>query len=444
MRHDSPLHLSRASARAAIAEQLTAMSAALEPDRVAILQRRDASALAEADAWDALVATSPGLRPPLFGLGLAVKACFDVAGWRTTAGSIVLNDEPVATSDAPAVARLRCAGAIVTSQTNMTEFAFGALGQNPHYGTPRTPLDPTRERIAGGSTSGGAVSVALGFADVALGSDTSGSARIPAAFCGTVGFKPTQGRYPDEGIVPLSPSFDVPGLLARDAETIRLLDRVMTGATSTPDPIPDHLRGRRFLVPADFALDQTEPEVVVAFENALLRLADRGAEIVRRDWPVLARYGEISVAGGIIVAESYAWHRPFVDAHPERYDPRVGPRILLGREVKAEAYISALRRLAELARDYEREMSAFDALLTPTVPFTPPRVADLDDDEVYYPTNRLSFRLTEIANRINVPSISLPVSPGRPIGLLLTGRHARDEQLLDLSVAIQSALRTSE
>src|SRR4051794_37759446 len=172
---------------------------------VAYLARRDQQALTEAAAVD------PSL--PLAGEVLAVKACFDVEGWTTHAGSAVLADAAVATADAPMVEQLRSAGAILLAQTNMTEFAYGALGLNSTYGTPTTPLCPGDDRVAGGSTSGGAVAVALGAADIALGSDTSGSIRIPAAFVGAAGFKPSQGRYPTGGMIPLSTSFDAPGII---------------------------------------------------------------------------------------------------------------------------------------------------------------------------------------------------------------------------------------
>ena len=166
---------------------------------------------------------------PLAGEVLTVKACFDVAGWTTHAGSAVLAGAPPAVADAPIVAALRSAGAILLAQSNMTEFAYGALGLNSTYGTPTTPLRPGEERVSGGSTSGGAVAVALGAADISLGSDTSGSIRIPAAFCGVAGFKPSQGRYPSDGMIPLAASFDAPGLVATTAANLRHIDAALVG-----------------------------------------------------------------------------------------------------------------------------------------------------------------------------------------------------------------------
>jgi amidase/aspartyl-tRNA(Asn)/glutamyl-tRNA(Gln) amidotransferase subunit A len=329
----------------------------------------------------------------------------------------------------------------VTSHTNRTEFAFGALGLNPHFGTPRSPLDPQRQRIAGGSTSGGAAAVALDFADLALGSDTSGSVRIPAAFCGAAAFKPSRGRYPDGGLLFLSPSFDVPGFIARDIETCALADRAVTGEPSWQPP--SNVRGRRFLVPPKFALEGADASVTVLFQQALKVLEQAGAEIVERDWPELETYGAIAVEGGIIVAEAYAWHQPYLEARAADYDVRVGPRIALGSVVKASAYIRAKQELSRLAVAFHRDLAGFDALLTPTVPTLPPRIGELDRDEQYYPANRQAFRLTEIANRIDAPSVSLPVDPLQPVGLMLTGFNGQDRQLLELSTAVQAILQSS-
>lgn len=406
----------------------------------AILRERTGAAQAQAQAWDRLAESA--VVPPLSGLSVAVKACFDVRGWPTTAGSRVLEDQPPASADAPLVAALSRAGAVVTAQTNMTEFAFGALGLNPHFGTPVTPLDPAGQRIAGGSTSGGAVAVALGLADLALGSDTSGSVRIPAAFCGVVGFKPSRGRYSDGGMIFLSPTFDVPGFIARDVETLLRVDRALVpDELSAPGSID--LRGRRFLVPAAFALEYADPSVSAAFQAALQTLKNHGAHVVEEDWSGLAGYGEVAVAGGIIIAEAFTWHRVHLQTRAHLYDPRIGPRIALGEQVKASSYLDARRSLACHALDFHQRLASFDGLLMPTVPILPPTLAELEDDSVYYKTNRLTFRLTEVANRIDAPSVSLPVDTSQPIGLCLTGHRGRDRELLHLSRAVEAALHPS-
>lgn len=423
-----------------INEQAERIAEHLARRGVAILRERIDAAHAQAQAWDQLAASS--VIPPLSGLSVAVKACFDVKGWVTHAGSRVLEDQPAAETDAPLVAALNQHGAVVTTQTNMTEFAFGALGLNPHYGTPTTPLDPLHQRIAGGSTSGGAVAVALGLADVALGSDTSGSVRIPAAFCGVTGFKPSRGRYSDKGMIYLSPSFDVPGFIARDVETLLRVDKALV-----PDdvcvPGSLSLHGRRFLVPTDFALEQADATVSAAFREALARLQAHGAELVETSWPELSDYGDEAVKGGIIIAEAFAWHRTWLETHGDLYDPRIAPRIRLGEQVKASTYLQAQQTLARYAADFHRRLGAFDALLMPTVAIVPPTLAELEDPTAYVSTNRLTFRLTEVANRIDAPSLSLPVNPLQPVGLCLTGHRGRDRQLLALSQAVQAALNPS-
>lgn len=402
----------------------------------ALLRSRDEEALAEAVALDdAGGLAKDGL--DLAGLTVAVKACFDVQGWVTDAASPVLASREPASRDAAIVGQLRAAGAIVVGHANMTEFAFGALGTNPHFGTPLTPLDKGAERIAGGSTSGGAVAVAADFADVALGSDTSGSVRIPAAFCGVVGFKPSRGRYATEGLVLLSPSFDVPGLITRDVATCRRVDHVLSPEELRP---PVDLRGARFLIPS-LATAGTVEEVTWLFEQAVELLQSRGATISRLNLPALETYGQIAAEGGIIIAEAFAYHRQLLAEEASEYDPRVGPRIALGENVKAWNYIAAQDQLAKLAQEFQNVVEGVDALLMPTVPFLPPKLSDLGDDDVYYALNRQSFRLTEIANRVDSPSISIPIGTGNPVGLMLTSQRGRDAALLDLAESVEAAIR---
>lgn len=419
-----------------IAAQALAVARYRENAGTGILRDRFPQAMEQARAWDTL--SGLGVRPPLNGLTLAVKACFDVRGWPTTAGSRVLENASPATTNAPLIEALNQLGAVITTQTNMTEFAFGALGLNPHLGTPVTPLDPTGQSIAGGSTSGGAVAVAAGLADVALGSDTSGSVRIPAAFCGVAGFKPSKGRYRDEGMVFLSPTFDVPGFIARDVETLLRIDHALVPHELTQHAIAS-LRGRRFLVPPTFAQEHADAAVSARFQTAIAQLRSEGAEVVEEQWPELAEFGEIAIEGGIIIAEAFAWHREHLRLGARLYDPRVGPRIALGERVMASAYLAAQQRLAQCKVDYSRRLSSYDALLTPTVPFLPPKLSELEDDPVYYRKNRLAFRLTEVANRINAPSLSLPAAAAEPIGLCLTGQPDGDRALLHLAQAVQSA-----
>jgi aspartyl-tRNA(Asn)/glutamyl-tRNA(Gln) amidotransferase subunit A len=310
-----------------------------------LLRTRFAQARTEAQAFDAL--RNAGVALPLAGLTLAVKACFDVRGWITDAASAVLANEPPATSDAPLVAGLRSAGATLIAHANMTEFAYGALGINTTTGTPRTPLDDKRERVAGGSTSGGAVAVAGGLADIALGTDTSGSVRIPAAFCGVVGFKPSKGVLSETGCIPLSTTFDSPGFITRDTTTmLRVVDSLSLYGKSGPrERLREQpLRGIRFAVPKYFALQRCEDAVARAFERTVERLGAQGAIIVEHDFSDLNAPSRIAMESGIIVADAYALHAQWLHERLAQYDPLVGPRILAGRTLRRFATFKARRR----------------------------------------------------------------------------------------------------
>ncbi len=424
----------------------------------ALLQRRDVAALREAAVLDVL--RDDGAEPSaLAGLTLTVKACFDVAGWVTHAGSRVLADQTPPAVDAPAVATLRRAGAVLIAQTNMTEFAYGALGLNDTYGTPINPLFPSEPgdvRVSGGSTSGGAVAVALGIADISLGSDTSGSVRIPAAFCGVAAFKPSRGRYPDAAMVYLSPTFDVPGIVAASAEMCRRIDAVLVNDGPVNGGLADDVslnavttasvRGRRLIVPDDITFG-VDPMIATVFNTWVATLVEAGVEIILMPMPGLAEAGIVARKAGIISAEAYMLHRDRLQSRGHLYDPRVGSRIAAGVDVRAHDYAAGLARLRVLSQGYDADLDRVraDAVLTPTVGILPPRIADLYDNDAYLTANAQAFRLTEFANRLDLPSITLPgsLTQRRPIGLLLTGRRGGDADLLDLAVRIERFLTDS-
>jgi Asp-tRNA(Asn)/Glu-tRNA(Gln) amidotransferase A subunit family amidase len=410
--------------------------AAAEPEAMstAFVASRFDDAIAEAAVVD------PSL--PLAGEVVAVKACFDVAGWTTHAGSAVLAGARPADVDSPIVAALRSAGAIVLAQTNMTEFAYGALGLNGTYGDPATPLRPGERRVAGGSTSGGAVAVALGAANFALGSDTSGSIRIPAAFCGVAGFKPSQGRYPSGGMIPLAASFDAPGFVAPTAAYLRRIDAALVDGDRLPAvdrPISDiHL-----LVPVDaIRAGATDQLVLDRFEHSLRVLATAGASITETDLPMLTEASIAAREGYVIAVEAYDWHRELIAEHLDLYDTRVGSRIMHGARVLASDYVAALRTIDDCRRRYDAALQGADAILTPTVPILPPKIADVQTTDSYLAMNTEVLRLTEFANRLDLPSATLPgSSPDRqPIGLMVTGKRASDVALLDLAVLLEAAL----
>lgn len=399
------------------------------------------AALAAADGQDAL--RRAGAAPSRFaGIPVSVKDLFDIAGQVTRAGSTVLADRPPAPADAPAVARLRGAGFVVVGRTNMTEFAYSGLGLNPHYGTPRSPWRREVGHVPGGSSSGAAVSVADGMAFAALGTDTGGSCRIPAAFCGITGFKPTASRVPTAGAVPLSTTLDSFGPIARTVACCAAVDAVLAGLT--PDPlVPAPLAGLRFAVPQDVVLDDMDPGVASAFARVLGRLSEAGARIAEIAVPEFAAVAGLNARGGLAAAESFAWHRPHLARNRAAYDPRVAVRIGRGEALSAADYIDLLTLRGGLVAGAAARLDGYDAILFPTVPVAPPSIAPLEaDDDLYGRTNLLALRNSTLINVIDGCALSLPMHrPGEaPAGLTLAGLAGRDRTLLAVASSVEAAL----
>ncbi|WP_042877690.1 amidase [Cupriavidus necator] len=392
-----------------------------------------AGALAAARAADQ--ARAAGLvASPLAGLPVSVKDLFDVRGQVTRAGSKALDGAAPAQADAPAVARLRAAGAVLVGRTNMSEFAFSGLGLNPHYGTPRTPFDA--DWIAGGSTSGGAVSVAKDMAVAALGTDTGGSIRIPSAFCGLTGFKPTARRVPLAGAVPLSTSLDSAGPLARSVACCVTMDAVLSGEAL--DTRPAELAGLRFYVTRDFVCDGLDAEVAQAFEDTLSQLSARGARIVPFDFPELRRLPEINGGGGLTAAEAWAWHRELLAEQGERYDQRVAQRIRRGQQQGAADYIDLLAERRAMQHRASERLRDADAWLMPTVAVRPPRLDALGRDEDFFAVNGLVLRNPSVINFLDGCAVTLPVAQG--IGLGVCALHGQDARVLQVAGAIERSL----
>src|ERR1700690_660203 len=298
------------------------------------------AAIEAAEAMDRLreIKAAPS---PYAGIPVSIKDLFDIRGQVTRAGSRALEDSAPADSDAPVVARLRRAGFIVIGRTNMTEFAYSGIGINPHYGTPKSVWQRGVGHVSGGSSSGAAVSVADRMAHGALGTDTGGSCRIPAAYNGIVGFKPTQRRVPLEGGVPLSFTLDSFGPLARTAACCAVLDAVLAGEPIIPlQPRP--IKGMRLAVPTTIALEELDGEVARSFERALETLSRQGALIERVAVPEFLDVGGMNTKGGFAAAESYAWHRYLIASHGDVYDPRVRLRIQRGEAISAADYIDLI------------------------------------------------------------------------------------------------------
>ncbi|MFG5778495.1 amidase family protein [Comamonas sp. J-3] len=406
---------------------------------LAFTRLRVEDACAEARAVDALRARG-AMSLPLQGQVFGVKACFDVQGWVNHAGSKVLADSAAATADAPLVARLREAGAVLLGHNNMTEFAYGALGQNSTYGTPLCTTLADQARVSGGSSSGGAVAVSRGMQTFALGSDTSGSVRIPAAFCGVVGFKPSKHRYADGGMQKLSTSFDVPGFIARDVATCIQLDKV--AALPLPQRAAEQCQTPLLLVPAHM-LELLDEKVRSAFEQVMAYLQQSGYTVEVRELKSWQRAPGVARTGGIIAAEAFVAHQACLQTSLAAYDPKVGPRILAGQQVLAAHYLSACQELEQLRNAFTAELGDAALVLSPTVPMPPPTVQELEDLERYLALNARSFALTEPANRLDLPSISLPLpEPFAWMGILLTGQNQADEQLLAWALQLESQLKT--
>ena len=397
-------------------------------------------ALAATDFYDRVRARGEA-SCPFAGVPVSVKDLFDIAGDVTTAGSVVLKDASPAETDAPAVARLRAAGFIPIGRTNMTEFAFSGLGINPHYGTPSNAYDRKAGRIPGGSSSGAAVSITDGMALGALGTDTGGSCRIPAALCGIVGFKPTAHRVPTAGAFPLSTSLDSIGPLAATVACCAALDAVLAGEP-VADLSPFPLAGLRMAVPQTMVLENVAPAVARAFESALAELRKAGARIVDIPLRELAELPQINAKGGLAAAEAYAIHRRHIGNSEKMYDPRVLVRILRGQEQDAADYIELVNARADFIRRVAAITAPYDALVMPTVPVTAPRLADLAADDAYRSANFLVLRNPSIANFLDRCSISIPCHQAgdAPVGLMLIGEHGADRRLLGIAAAIEAVV----
>ena len=399
-------------------------------------------ALMEARASDA--ARAAGIvASSLAGVPISVKDLFDVKGQVSSAASLALADAPPADADAGAVARLRAAGAILLGRTNMSEFAFSGLGLNPHYGTPRNPYD--RARVAGGSTSGGAVTVALAMAAGALGTDTGGSIRIPSAFCGLTGFKPTAASVSLAGTVPLSRSLDSAGPIAHSVDCCAILYAALSDH-AIPDGAPA-LKGLRFGFTIDYVGTHLEQQVQRAFERVLDTLRAAGAQVEQFDFPELLELPTINGGGGLVAAEAWHWHRLLLEEKGAQYDQRVAARIRRGQQQGAADYIDLLDARARLIAIAEQRLAPFDAWLMPSVAILAPEVAPLEvDDATFFATNGLVLRNASVINFLDGCALSLPChADGElPVGLGICGLAGADERVLQIGRAVEILLDAQE
>jgi aspartyl-tRNA(Asn)/glutamyl-tRNA(Gln) amidotransferase subunit A len=435
------LDAGRTTARRLVEECLARIAdPAGEGARAFIHVDKDA-ALAAADAMDHL--RKANAAPSLYaGIPVSIKDLFDVKGQVTRAGSRALEDSAPAEADAPVVARLRRAGFIVIGRTNMTEFAYSGIGINPHYGTPKSVFNRSVGHVPGGSSSGAAVSIADRMAHGALGTDTGGSCRIPAAYNGIVGYKPTQRRVPLDGGVPLSLSLDSFGPLARSVACCAVLDAVLADEAVQPlQPRP--IKGMRLAVPTTIALDDLDDEVATTFERALAALSRHGALIERIEVPEFNDVLVMNSKGGFAAAESFAWHRYLLTSNGDVYDPRVRVRILRGESISAADYIDILAARRSFIARAEKRIAPYDALVLPTTANTPPKIADLADDQAFAVQNLRSLRNCTLINMLDGCAISLPAHrEGEiPVGLMLAAAGGSDRRMFELAAAMEDVIR---
>jgi len=380
---------------------------------------------------------------PLDGVPVAWKDLVDLEGTVTTAGAEVRRQAPPAGADAPIARHLAAAGMVSLGKVNLSEFAYSGLGLNPHYGTPLNPFDGATPRVPGGSSSGSAVAVARGLAPCAIGTDTGGSVRIPAAFNGLVGLKTSEGRIDKTGVYPLSQTLDTVGPLARTVEDCILLDAALRGAVAT-DIRRAGLSGLRLVVPDNIVFDQAEDGVVANFERALSVLSAAGVTVERRRVAILDEMMAVGAAhGSLTAAEAYVFHRELIEG-PEagRVDPRVTSRILNGRKMSAADILAIQAMRARLSPALAAELDG--ALLAfPTVPHAAPEVAQLEADvDLYHQINLRTLRNTMIGNILTMCGLALPTGldqRGLPTSLLLSAPAGADARLLAIGLAVEAA-----
>jgi aspartyl-tRNA(Asn)/glutamyl-tRNA(Gln) amidotransferase subunit A len=382
---------------------------------------------------------------PLDGIPVAWKDLYDFKGEVTRAGSIVLDDGP-AIADAELVQRLAAAGAVTVGKLNMSEFAFSGLGLNPHYGTPRNPWSKGEARIPGGSSSGCGVAVARGIVPVAIGTDTSGSVRIPAALNGVIGFKTSRNRWPLAGAYPLSRTLDTAGVFAHTAVDAAVVDAIARGQAKEELRVCP-IKGIRIVVPSNVVWDDVEAAVASNFEAALERLQSHGVVVEHRQIKVLDDVLSLSSAHGTLVAvEAYQLHRHLLSSSASLLmDRRVRARLEAGGTIASSSEASIRNAQVTLMDAMTQLFDGNTFLAYPTVPKVAPLLAPLMvDDDLFVRTNSLMLRNTLIGSFLGWCGISIPTGAdesGLPTALLLSGAPGGDQELLTAAISMESIIR---
>jgi aspartyl-tRNA(Asn)/glutamyl-tRNA(Gln) amidotransferase subunit A len=405
-----------------------------EGARACLTVYRDA-ARAAAEAADARARNHVTLGP-LDGAIITIKDLFDVAGEVTRAGSKVIaaHGKPAAV-DAPAIHRLRAAGAVIVAKTNMTEFAFSGIGANPHYGTPGNPTD--RTRIPGGSTSGGAIAVGDHMCEITIGSDTGGSTRVPAALCGIVGFKPSKWRIPTTGAFPLSSTLDSIGPMARTVSGCFKADAIMAGEAPHPfEPAP--LAGLRIGLPQGLPLDNLDETVGQRFAVALDSLKKAGARLSDEKMSLIDDVAPVNAKGGLVPPESVAVHGARVEQYGDQIDPNIRLRVDRARAISAGTYLEMIEARTRLVKAMDLRLADLDVIAMPTCPIVAPTIAEVEAPDVWSRKNAMVLRNTSLGNFFDLTAISLPIpGSGLPVGLMLMARNGQDHRLFRIAAAIE-------
>ncbi len=406
-----------------------------EGSRTCLTVYREA-ARAAAAAADARARAGISLGP-LDGVIITIKDLFDVAGEVTRAGSKVLAEEgETAERDAPVVRAIRSGGGVIVAKTNMTEFAFSGVGMNPHYGTPGNPAD--RARIPGGSTSGGAVAVADGMCEIAIGTDTGGSTRIPGALCNLVGYKPSRQRISIAGVFPLAASIDSVGPIARSVADVAKADAVMAGedfAAIEPAPLP----GLRIGIAQGMPIEALDDTVGKRFPAAIDQIEKAGARLSNEKLALLDGQARVNSRGGVQPAEAFALHRDRLNRRGADIDANVRTRLERARSISAADFIDMVNERATLIKAMDARLADIDVLALPTTPMVAPTIAEMTSPDVFARKNAMLLRNTSIANFFDLCAISLPLprEGGLPTGLMLLARNRHDQRLFRIAAAIE-------
>ena len=387
---------------------------------------------------------------PLQGIPVSIKDLIGVRGWPTYAGT----DRPLPEcwqTEGAIVSRLRSQLCVFMGKTQMVELAFGGLGTNAHWGTPRNPWDLVTHRVPGGSSAGAGVSLVEGSALLAFGTDTAGSVRIPASMTGTTGLKTTVGRWPTDGMVPLSFTLDSVGVLARTVRDLVFVFEAIERSFGRVEKV--NVRGLdrcRIGVPDKFFREELSPGIEDAFATGLRKIERAGATLVPFELPAAEEAYEIFRNGGLAGVEVAAFLQDaFRDALPDRMehlDPTVRDRIVSAAALPATEYIKRRKRFEVLSRETSARMADVNAVVMPTVAISPPSLVELEDLDVYRRCNLLALRNTSIANLLSLCALTLPVgfdALALPVGLQVLGLPGRDAEILAMGLAIERAMDLS-